>query len=338
MRALAAIGLLLAVGASAQRSPFNGLEVGAADSTGHFRILIGGHFHGESTNRSGFPAATLLAGLDTINALGAGLFLSTGDLFMDPVADRPRYDRAFFHRLRMPFFNVPGNHDVARGAEAPGLGPIAIGGAGTQVLLFDTEANGGSLGAADLDVLRALADAPTPGLRQLLILSHRPIWAEDDDRYGPRFRGNTRSLTGTNFTKDIRPLLQRIAMHMRIYWISGSMGGTAPSSIFFQPDAPGITYIQCALRDEPRDALLIADVSPDTVRWTGLSLTGQQLLPVEQYDAAWWSANQGGGEGFRWRLLPYLITTTVTHRAFWWGVAVTLVLGWIVRRLLRRFL
>lgn len=338
MKALAAIGLLLAVGVSAQRSPFNGLEVGAADSTGHFRILIGGHFHGESTNRSGCPAATLLAGLDTINTLGAGLFLSTGDLFMDPAADRPRYDRAFFSKLKMPFFNVPGNHDVARGAEAPGLGSIAIGGAGTRVLLFDTEANGGSLGAADLDALRSLADAPAPGMRQLFILSHRPIWAEDDDRYGPRFRGNTRSLTGTNFQQEVHPVLRKIAQHAHVYWISGSMGGTAPSSIFFQPHEKNITYIQCALRNEPRDALLIADVSPDTVRWTGLSLTGQQLLPVERYDAAWWRANQGGGEGFRWRLLPYLITTTVTHRAFWWGVAAALVLGWIVRRLLRRFL
>ncbi|MBL0043492.1 MAG: metallophosphoesterase [Flavobacteriales bacterium] len=98
--------------ALAQRSPFNGLEVLPADSTGHYRILIGGHFHGESTNRSGYPAATLLANLDTINKLGANLFLSTGDLFMDPVKDMPRYQRALFSKLKMPLFNAPGNHDL----------------------------------------------------------------------------------------------------------------------------------------------------------------------------------------------------------------------------------
>ncbi|HRH37377.1 MAG TPA: hypothetical protein PK760_03470, partial [Flavobacteriales bacterium] len=74
---LAAI-LLYPFSVSAQRSPFNGLEVLPADSTGHYRIIIGGHFHGESTNRSGYPAATLLANIDTINSLGANLFLSTG--------------------------------------------------------------------------------------------------------------------------------------------------------------------------------------------------------------------------------------------------------------------
>ena len=96
----------------AQRSPFNNLEVLPADSNGHYRIIIGGHFHGESTNRSGYPAATLLANIDTINSLGANLFLSTGDLFMDPVNDLPRYQKAFFSKLKMPFFNAPGNHDV----------------------------------------------------------------------------------------------------------------------------------------------------------------------------------------------------------------------------------
>jgi hypothetical protein len=87
------LALISSATLTAQRSPFNNLEVLPADSTGHYRILIGGHFHGESTNRSGYPAATLLANLDTINSLGANLFLSTGDLFMDPVKDQARYQR-----------------------------------------------------------------------------------------------------------------------------------------------------------------------------------------------------------------------------------------------------
>ncbi len=322
----------------AQRSPFNGLDVLPADSTGHYRILIGGHFHGESTNRSGYPAATLLANLDTINNLGANLFLSTGDLFMDPVNDLPRYQRSLFSKLKMPFFNAPGNHDIQWSEGAGLVGSKSLDLLNTRVLLFNTELNNGTMQEKDLHELRqAASDAGTrPGLHDLLIVSHRPIWAEDDPQYSPLFRDNTRSLTGTNFRQDVYPLLERIAEHAHVYWISGSMGGRAPSSIFFQSHAKNITFIQCAIRDEPRDALLIADVYTDTVMWSALSLTGQKLLAPEAYDAVWWRAHLGEGEGFNWKLLPYLIKTTVLHRAFWWGAGLMLLLLLLVRRILRR--
>ncbi len=323
--------LLLTATAHAQRSPFNGLEVPPADSAGHHRILIGGHFHGESSNRSGYPAATLLASIDTLNRLGAHLLLSTGDLFMDPVADLPRYGRALFHKLRMPLFNAPGNHDLA-GRDAGGTvlaegrhGPWAF-------VILDTERQDGRLDAAQL----ARVEAAAEGVKTLFIVSHRPIWAEEDPAYSDLFKDNTRSAFGTGFQKEVRPVLERIARHTRVYWVSGSLGGSAPSSIFFQPHAPNITFIQCAIRNEPRDALLIADVYPDTVRWSALSLTGGRMEPPQVYDAAWWRARRGGTGGFNWRLLPYLIKATVRHRAFWWGAGLMLVLLWLVRRILRR--
>ncbi|HMQ76586.1 MAG TPA: metallophosphoesterase [Flavobacteriales bacterium] len=329
------IGLLLAGTIQAQRSPFNGLEVLPADSTGHYRILIGGHFHGESTNRSGYPAATLLANLDTINSLGAHLFLSTGDLFMDPVKDLPRYQRSLFSKLKMPFFNAPGNHDGKAGSWVevlnPGGGNVVGAKGPAELIVLDLEEHDGTLVDEQLQAIQrsGLVSA-------LFIISHRPIWAEDDPQYSDLFKDNTRSTFGTNFKKDVYPLLEKIAQHARVYWISGSLGGQAPSSIFFQRHAPNITFIQCAIRDEPRDALLIADVYPDTVTWSALSLTGQQVKSPESYDAAWWRSKQGKGEGFNWRLLPYLVRTTVFHRSFWWGAALMLLLVVLVRRIVRR--
>jgi hypothetical protein len=361
------IALLWSLSLSAQRSPFNGLEVLPADSTGHYRILIGGHFHGESTNRSGYPAATLLANLDTINSLGANLFLSTGDLFMDPVNDLPRYQRSLFSKLKMPFFNAPGNHDLS--ADEWGSGRLCLSkrcGIGVmpstsvirseglsdnigrsydcrssfECVLFDTELADGSIVDHQFEsLLNVLDDAlysDSCALRTLFIISHRPIWAEEDPQYSPLFEGNTRSVTGTNFQKDVYPLLEKIAERAHVYWISGSMGGQAPASIFFQQHAPNITFIQCAIRDVPRDALLIADVFPDTVKWSALSLTGQTLLAPEAYDAAWWRKHLGKSEGFNWKLLPYLVKTTVFHRAFWWGAGIMLLLVWLIRRILRR--
>ncbi|MBK9176727.1 MAG: hypothetical protein IPM46_10420 [Flavobacteriales bacterium] len=320
--------------ASAQRSLYNGLHVQPADSTGHYRILIGGHFHGESTNRSGFPASTLLANLDTINSLGAHLFISTGDLFMNGVKDRPRYTRSLFSKLRVPLFNAPGNHDLdgAVGDETAEIGQLRQG----QDLIFilNTEAHGGSLSRKAQGRLAGALEAEQGFLpSRVFIISHRPIWAEDDPLYSGLFKDNTRSLTGTNFQKEVYPILQEIAEHAEVYWISGSLGGQAPSSIFFQRHAPNITYIQCAIRDEPRDALLIADVQQDTVKWSALSLTRQQLLAPEAYDAAWWRNHGGRGEGFKWRLLPYIVKKTMLNAAFWWGAAFALLLVFLVRRM-----
>ncbi|MFN3875818.1 MAG: metallophosphoesterase family protein, partial [Flavobacteriales bacterium] len=176
---LAAVGIgcclwLAAAVAIAQRSPFNGAEVVAADSGGHLRILIGGHFHGESTNRSGFPASSLLANIDTINALGAHLFLSTGDLYMDARKDSARYAKAFFSKLKVPFFNAPGNHDLGRGGDAqplefdlPGRGD-GVAGPRSRVLILDTERDDGAIRGDQLDRLRRLQDAE--GLHRLFIV------------------------------------------------------------------------------------------------------------------------------------------------------------------------
>lgn len=346
--------LLTGISAFGQRSPFNDLEVLPADSTGHYRILIGGHFHGESTNRSGYPAATLLANLDTINSLGANLFLSTGDLFMDPVNDMPRYQRALFSKLKMPLFNAPGNHDHSAGAPPDSIIWFDVlhidtvvsdttgfwygQSSSARIHLFDTEREDGSIDGTQLKGLQTLAEAEEWGKEKfpLFVISHRPIWSEDDPQYSPLFKDNTRSLSGTNFQKDVYPLLEKIAEHAHVYWISGSLGGSAPSSIFFQEHSKNITYIQCAIRDEPRDALLIADVYPDTVKWSSFSLTGQKLLAPEAYNAPWWREHIGKSDGFNWRLLPYLVKTTVLRKEFWWGVLGGVLALMLIRRLYRR--
>ena len=332
------MGLICAAAMWAQPGPFNDLAIPPVDSTGHFRILIGGHFHGESTNRSGFPASTLLANLDTINALGADLFLSTGDLFMDPVGDAERYRRSLFGKLRMPLFNAPGNHDVSSRAETTDEGfPFTLDVSGLRVVLLNTEAGNGSLSAKDLDVLEAIVTESAAGtLKSVMIISHRPVWAQEDPEYGPLFADNTRSLLATNFRSEVYPVVERIAEHFPVYWISGSMGGRAPSSIFFQQHAPNITFMQCAIRDEPRDALLIADVQDGTITWNALSLTGKKLLPPATYNAEWWRTHGRKEKAFNWRLLPYLTRITVTHPAFWWGMAAMLLLSIGIRRMVRR--
>lgn len=322
----------------AQVSPYTGKAAVPPDSMGNYRLLIGGHFHGSSTNSSGFPAATLLANIETLNATGANVFLSTGDLFLRPDRDSLRYITALFDKLELPLFNAPGNHDLEGSAfRSATRMPVMIPMGGDRIILLDTERDNSDISGDQLQQIKDAEQAATEGrLQHLFIISHRPVWSEGEPKYGDLFSGNTRSLTGSNFTKDVLPVLQRIAQHAEVYWISGSMAGRAPASIFFQQHEPNITFIQSAIRDELRDAVLIADVTPQGVSWKGLSLTGQPLEPVQTYDVAWWKAHQGTPEPFHWRRIPYLIKKSVTNVNYWYGFGTAVLLLLVGWRMLRR--
>jgi len=319
-----------------QVSTYTGHAVPGPDSTGHYRLLIGGHFHGASTSASGYPAATVLANLGVINATQANVLLSTGDLFLLPDRDSARYAASFFSRLDLPLFNAPGNHDLeGRAFRSPMPQRIDLG--SDRILLFDTERDDSDIKGDQLDLLRMVVDEAVAGqVKRLFIVSHRPVWSEDEARYAALFAGNTRSLSGCNYTGTVLPLLRKAASKAEVFWISGSMAGRAPASVFFQPHEKNITYIQCAVRDQLRDALLMADVGPDGVQWTLLSLTGEPVEPATTYDAAWWEGRQGKREPFKWRRTPYLIRKNVTSPVFWYGaataVALFMLILWVIRR------
>lgn len=330
----AMIGALIASG---QRSPYNGRSVFPPDSTGHYRLLIGGHFHGASTSTSGYPAGTVLASIDAINASGANVLLSTGDLFLRPDRDSARYVSSFFSKLQVPLFNAPGNHDLeGRSFRSPMPQRIDMG--GDRILLFDTERDDSDIKGDQLQVLSEVVQEALAGsVRRLFIVTHRPVWAEEEHGYSSLFSGNTRSLTGNNYVKEVLPLLRKAAARTEVFWISGSMAGRAPASLFFQPHESNITYIQSAVRDRLHDALLQVDVTPSDIQWSLLSLTGEEVRPVEQYDAEWWRSQQGKPEAFHWRRIPYLIKKNITSTSFWYGagtiVLLVLIIAFSSRRL-----
>src|SRR5688572_17181145 len=76
-------------------SMFNGRDI-RTDSTGNYSFIVSGHFYGDGTNQSGFPANTLLAKLDDINQSGACMMICLGDLFKDPANDLPNYQSSLF--------------------------------------------------------------------------------------------------------------------------------------------------------------------------------------------------------------------------------------------------
>lgn len=322
-------------------SSFNKLPL--IDTSESFSFVVSGHFHGESSNQSTFPASTILAGIDTINSLKPQFLMSLGDMFVD-VDDKYiyNYNRSLFEKLKMPIFNAVGNHDLSNGnyyEKVYGKTFFKFTIHSCLFVVLNTEINDGSIKDEQLDFFKeALLQGCSDSIKKVFIFSHRPIWSENDVVYEKLFKGNSRTAFGVNnYEDEVKPLLVEFSKTRPVFWMSGSMAN-APASFFYHQDpTTKITFMQTAIRDLPRDAVLLVSLKKDEVVFSGISLTGQTLNPVTSYNLAYWNENVDTVEPFSYRLLPYMTIKMLSHYYFWIGFTASLLLLLILRFLYSRW-
>ncbi len=324
---------------SAQISPFNG--IGIKDSLQDYSFVVSGHFHGQSNNISTFPAATVLSSIDTLNAIQPAFLMSLGDLFID-VDDvyLDHYRTSLFRKLNFPLLNVVGNHDISNGNRyekefGKSYSSFIIG--SELFILLDTEINDGSIEGEQLNMLKAaLASVKEKNIKNIFVFSHRPVWAERIEKYTKLFLENTRTALGkNNFMEQVLPLLQAQEGH-NIYWMSGSMGG-GPASFFYDKNQElGITFIQTAIRDTPRDAMLRVNLKNGVVDFEGISLTNQKLNTIESYNIELWLKEAKPEATFSYRLIPLYLKNMLLHRYFWYGLITSLIFVLFIRSIVKR--
>jgi len=309
-----------------QQSPFNKLSVQVQDSS-NFSFVVSGHFHGSSTNKSGFPASSLLANLDTLNLSSASFVVCLGDLFMDVKNNIPNYKKSLFTKLNKPLFNVVGNHDLSGNVYQENFGETFFSfSIGENSLVFlDTEKDNGDIKNDQLDLLK---NALESNAKNVFVFSHRTIWAEEDEIFSELFKDNTRSQFGNNFQKEILPILEKSKAY--IYWFSGSMGGNAKASFFYHPKSEKITYITTAIRDLPRDAALNVDIKNNEVLFRTQSITNSEVIELEKYNLDYWKTEKT--EKFNYRLLPMYAKQMLLHKYFWIGIFFALFTMFVIYR------
>lgn len=334
--------LFISIGGSADTpvSPFNKRKIDVTDSTAGYSFLVSGHFHGASTNRSGYPASTILAGIDTFNALKPALLVSLGDLFLYVDEQTVRnYSRSFFSKLSFPLYNAVGNHDVHTELYSQLYGSTSLSFIlpGAAFVILDTEQNDGSIKGDQLKMLSEACNRvkQDTGLKNLFIFSHRPVWSESDEELNKLLADNTKSLIKNNYRSEVYPLISELAGTKNVFWFAGSMGGLAPSSFLYH-EQDKVRFIITSVRDLPRDAVLKVNVEKARVSFQPVSLQGQKLLPLEEYNISYWQKNRKIEPGFNMRLLPYYTIQALKHRYFWIGFACSLVLMLFVYLLVRR--
>ncbi len=322
-------------------SPFNKLSIN--DSVANYSFIVSGHFHGASTNVSSFPASSLLANIDSLNSLNPLFLMSLGDMFLD-VDDLyiKHYQYSLFNKLKMPLLNAVGNHDLSNHnmyEKAFGKTFFSFTHNSELFIVLNSELNDGSIKDEQLKMFTdALNSASSTTIKNIFIFSHRPIWAESIEKYKKLFTDNTRSSFQNNFLSDIKPLLQSVSKKCNMFWISGSMGGTAPVSFFYDKDEEtNVTYMQTAIRDLPRDAVLQIFINNGIVSLKGKSFSGQKLDKIENYNLNFWSKNIAPEQKFNFRLLPFLIMQMLKHYYFWIGFLLSIVLILVTTIIKRRW-
>jgi len=321
-------------------SSFNN-ETIKVDSTGNYSFIISGHFYGDGTNKSGYPANTLLANLDWINESDACMLICLGDLFMDITNDMPKYKSSLFDKLEIPLFNSVGNHDLTGSVYQENYGATFFKfriGNDIHVIL-DTELDNGDL---ESDQLKMLSDievqCKSEKINNVFFYAHRTIWKDSYSELEGLFQDNTQSLTAVNYKSEVLPIVSNIAANTNVFWFAGSLGDAPASFFYFKDEKNKITYIATAIRALLRDAVLIADVKNGQVSFTTHSFTNQSLEPLENYNAEFWKKTSAA-EPFNYKLIPLYIKNIVFSRSFWYGIGFALVVFgtiWYIRKRRRK--
>lgn len=293
----------------------NKVEISHSDSTINYSFFVSGHFHGSSKNTTGLPAKTLLSNLNRINENNALFLVSLGDLFLDIKNDLPTYKEKLIDKLRMPLYNVPGNHDKSGSIYEDEFGSTFYYFIyQSELFIFlDTELGDGVINGAQMEMVKnALKEVDK--CKNIFIFSHRLIWAEEHPKMKHLFTDNTRSSNGNNFRTEVLPLIEKNARNKKVYFMGGSLGN-APSPFFYYQEK-NIFYIATAIRDTPKDAFLSVEINNGKVSFTSFPL----IMPIEFYDLDYYNGKHQKEPGFSWRLVPLYMKNMLFHRYFWYGI------------------
>ncbi len=282
-------------------SGFNGLALDARPRDRAYRFVVGGHLYGAPQNKSSiYPAPSLLANLERINASGASFFVSLGDVirFTTP-AHIAAYRRSFVERLEMPLFNAAGNHDVdgRAGFLAAFPQPTTMHFVHGRVLhlILDTELDVGRISGAQLLFLcAALARAAAlDEVRSVAVHAHKLVWTDGraDLRLVHEHVNHPNGYVNDGgFVRDVLPALRALARTKPVVWFSGDVGvpGRLPLFHHREPDVD-LTWVAVGLGDTKDDALLLVDVTPaGRMSFTVMRMDGQSSRPLEEFGLEHW--------------------------------------------------
>ncbi|HEX3315276.1 MAG TPA: metallophosphoesterase [Gemmataceae bacterium] len=190
------------------RNPWTNLQWNNAAETFHFAIV--------SDRTGGHRARVFSQAVDQLNMLQPSFVVSVGDLIEGYTKDKEKLDKqwkemqGYVAKLQMPFFYVPGNHDVSNPTEVEHW----KGRFGRRYYHFlyrdvlfcclatddqgEDEKTYGSISKEQVDYFtEVLKD--NPKVRWTIVIIHKPVWAIEKAKI-EGFLAIEKALSGRNYT------------------------------------------------------------------------------------------------------------------------------------------
>jgi len=170
-----------------ERNPWTNLRLNDDPATFHFAIV--------SDRTGGHRARIFSEAVDRLNLMQPSFVVSVGDLIEGYTKDQAQLAKewkefqTYVHRLQMPFFYVPGNHDVANLVEAKewqerfGRRYYHFVYRNVLFLLLNSDDPAedeakGKIGKEQLEFIqKALSD--NPKVNWTMVFMHKPLWSQE---------------------------------------------------------------------------------------------------------------------------------------------------------------
>jgi predicted MPP superfamily phosphohydrolase len=183
--------------------------------------------------------------VEKIELMQPQFVVSVGDLIEGAAADKLNETQwkeidSYIGKLSMPFFFVPGNHDLREGAKEKawrtrfGRSSYSFVYRDTLFLMLSTEDLPGKITRAHIvDVKKVLAD--NAKVRWTMVFLHRPLWDEADGR-GNGFAEVEKALAGRKYTVfcgHIHSFQKYVRQGMNYYQLATTGGGSLMRGVWF---------------------------------------------------------------------------------------------------------
>ncbi|MEM7035915.1 MAG: metallophosphoesterase family protein [Bacteroidota bacterium] len=298
------------------QSNFNGGFPTPPDSGWSYTIYAGGHLYGAHNNaQSIYPAASFLGNIHRLNQRPAQAFIALGDIVRDG-QDSLQLQAIVqaTKALKVPFYNAPGNHDIAGGDRYLKRFGHQVGtmfqkkGHDVQArfyigddlfLILNTE----HLLSGNTDKIleflsfeMARAKSRLNGVRHIFVFTHRLLWPVCVDAFAEMDAYLNEPLAPKVDREKTCAIFDRIAGFKpkgETYFFAGDIGADWSLPIFYDKDPDrGWHYLACGLNDSRRDALLKMEVNPEGKVILGTFPLGEaRYSPLKDYNLAHWKAH-----------------------------------------------
>jgi len=266
-----------------------------------FNFFVLGHLYGSPSIEDQKPAQLLLERLPDIVSAKPDFMVSLGDMvYRKQDVDFDNLEKMFIQKLPFPFYNTPGNHDVANkrslyesyfGSQtyfAKNFGPAYL-------IFLDTERVECGLDDQQFEMLNREIDIANadPETRFIFVFMHKTLVFENPEMQSLKNEQAMPNVWDCQDKKVAVPFLENIfkpaARHKPVVIFSGDVGAWGNLSPYYQRDPwLPLTLVMTGLGDTAQDNIVRVHVSPDSLKMDVLFLKDMHRALLQEYDEGYW--------------------------------------------------